>query len=460
MDAAFDFAKHIVSVKYEDIPPQAVEITKRSILDTLGTTCAASTAAPGCRQLVELVKESGGREESSIVAFGGKVPAWMAAFANGAMSHSLDYDDVHDEAVVHPGVATVPAAFAIAERVGKVDGREFITAVCLGADVLLRLALAGAKSRGFNWLSAQLYGSFSATTVCGRLLGLDEEKMVDAFGIALAQASGSLESGIGVGAIIRGMWPAFPGKAGILSALMAQRGISGSKNSIEGKAGLYNAYLNGEYDRDCLTAELGKSFEIANSSFKPWPCCRAVHPYIDATLRLVNDHDIQPQSIDEITVFVAEIAQLLCQPLEARRNPETSLDAKFSIPFSVAVAAASRKVLIKDFTPEGLKDPEVLQLAQKVVPKFDSGLSIIEHAIPPAIVEIKTKGGETYSKRIDVCLGHPKNPMTREQLTEKFKDCVSYSAKSVSEQDVERVIWMVDNLEELDDVARIMRLLA
>jgi len=460
MDAVYELADCIVNTRYEDIPPDAISVAKWSILDTLGTTCAASTAAPQCGGLVELIKESGGREESSIVAFGGKVPAWSAAFANGALSHSLDYDDVHDEAGVHAGVGTVPAAFALAERVGGINGKEFLTAVCLGADMLLRLALASGRSRVTHWLRPQLHSNFGSVAACGKLLGLGQEQTADAWGIALAQAAGSIEPGAGVGTNIRGMWPAFPAKVGVLSALMAQRGVSGSKNSLEGRAGLFNAYFDGEYDRGLLTGELGKRFEIADSGFKPWPCCRANHPYIEATLDLVRDHGIQPGSIDEITVFFAERIRMLCEPLEARRSPATSLDAKFSIPFSVAVAAAKKEVLIKDFTPDGLTDPAVLAVAARVVPVCDARVSVGQHSIPPAIVEIKTKQGQTHSRRIDVCLGHPAKPMTRDQLVQKFRECLSYSVKPVSDRDADEVIDMVENLEHVNDVGGIMRLLA
>lgn len=463
MDAIFEMTRTLANTRYEQLPEKAIDMTKKSILDTLAVTLAGSTVGAGCRELVELVHEGGGKAESSIVGFGGKVPAWMAAFANGAMSHSLDFDDVDDSAAVHPGVGTVPPGFAMAERIGSVSGKEFLTAVCLGADMLLRLGFAGKKGQGtFKWLPGQLYGSYGATAVCGRLLKLSEEQMVDAFGIALMQTSGSYEPIRGTGSVIRGLWPAFTSKTGVLSALMAHKGISGSKNSLEGDAALFQSYLGGVYDRAPLVEGLGERFLITESGFKPWPCSAIAKPYIEATLKLVQEHEIRPQDIEEVVVTVADMANLLCEPLPVRQNPQTPMDAKWSIPFAVGVAALRRKVTIGDFTPSGIQDAEVLRIARKVRARFDAQLAPAGRGwtgVPPGVVEIRTQKG-CFSKRIDVALGYGSNPMSREQHVEKFKDCASYSAKKLSEADIDRVIDLIDHLEDVQDVGEIVRILA
>lgn len=463
MDAIFDISRTLANIRYDQISPKAIQMTKSSILDTLGVTLAGSTIGAGCQEIVELAREGGGKQESSIIG-GGRVPAWMAAFANGAMSHALDFDDIDDAAAVHPGVATVPAGFAMAERIGKVSGKEFLTAICMGADLLLRLGFAGRKGQGsFKWLPGQIYGGFAATAVCGKLLQLDEDQLVDAFGIALMQASGSYEPIRGTGSVIRGIWPAFTSQAGVLSALMAQRGISGSKNSLEGKAALFQSYLGGDYERHYLVDDLGVRFFIADSGFKPWPCSGINKPYIEATLRLVREHRIQPNDIEEIVVTVADMGQLLCEPLPERQSPKTPMDAKWSIPFSVAVAALRGKVTIADFTAAGIKDADVLHLARKVKPVFDASLAPAGRGwtgVPPGVVEVRTTTGQTHSLRVDVALGYGSNPMIRDHHLEKFKDCASYSAKPLSVTEVEKVIRMVDELEELDDVGEIMRILS
>ncbi len=457
-DAAGKFARTVVNTSYEAIPKEAAEVTKKCILDTLGTIAAASSAGQGCKELVKLVKEGAGKRQSTIIAFGGKVPCWMAAFANGAMAHALDYDDHLVSAGIHPSCTTVPAAFAIAGRVGRVSGKDLITAVTLGNDMICRLGLA-VRSRSEKWMLSSPMGCFSAAAVAGKLLGLDEDRMISAFGIALSQGCGAREMAYGVGSELRGMYPAFPNKAGVLSALMAQNGIRGPRNSLESRGGFFQVFADGEYDRACLLADLGQRFEGAGMSFKPWPSCGRNHPYIEATLKIVAEQDLHPEDIAEITAFVNRFAQQQCEPLEARRKPATSMDAKYSIPFVIATAVARRKVLIKDFTDKGIKDPLVLQIAQKVTARVDPQL-FTEKGVSPGMVEIRTGDGKVFAKRIDVAYGHPANPISMESLIEKFRDCVSYSVKRLPEPNIDKVITMAKNLEDVEDVSQIVELLA
>ncbi len=455
-DVVWALARNVVQVGYKDLPRDTIEATKKCILDTLGVIEAASGITPGLKELVELVREGDGKEESTILGFGGRVPAWMAAFANGAMSHCLDYDDLHHHARGHLSANTVPSGFAVAERLGNVSGKDFITAVALGNDLMARFCYS--ISLKAMWHRTPLFGVFAAAATSGKLLGLNEEQMVDALGLAFCQAAGTEELRFCVGSDIGGMRDCFPNKGGVLAALMAQKGIRGVRTCFEGKAGLFNVYYGGEYDRNVLTADLGKKFHGTNIGFKPWPACGATHSYIDTTLALVSEQDIRPENVEQITVFAGDHAQNLCQPLEARRKPATTLDAKFSIPFSTAVAVARRKVIIQDFSVKGLKDPAVLALAQKVTSVFDAECDS-GRGTKPAKVEIKTKDGKVYSKRGEVPYGHPDRPMTWEDLVNKFRDCLSYAAKPVPKENMEKVINMIGKLEGVDDVGRVVLLL-
>lgn len=455
-DVAYTFAQNVVRVRYEDLPNEVIETTKKSILDTLGVIIAASGMVPGIAEIVELVKEAGGREESTIVGFGGRVPAWMAAFANAAMGHALDYDDLHHGAMLHPSSPTVTAGFAIAERLGNVTGRNFITAVALGNDLACRLGLS-VPLKG-TWHSTTVFGAFGAAATSGKLLGLDEERMVDAFGIAFCQAAGTMELREGVGSNLGGMRDAFPAKGGVLSALMAHKGISGVKNCFEGRAGLFPVYFGGDYDQKALTSDLGKRFEGTNVGFKPWPSCGTSHIYIDATLQIVSEHKIASDDIEEITATVGEFAQRLFLPLEGRRRPATTLDAKFSIPFTVGTAAARGNVVIKDFTPEGIKDPVSLKMAQKVVPKYDDAFTTLKGR-PPGAIEIRTKQGKVYRKRLEVPYGHPTRPLSQQDIERKFRDCALYSIRPLPPENVNRAIEFIHHLETLKDVGQVIRLL-
>ncbi len=462
-DLAHALAEHVAGAKYEDLPPSVIETTKTSILDTLGVMLAASTAGQGCKETVDLVKDAAGKQESTIMGFGGKVPCMMAAFANGSLAHAIDYDDVLENAQLHPSAATIPAAMAIAERAGRVDGRQFITAVAMGIDVISRMGLSitqGPLGPGSLWNMTPTFSVFAASAACGRLLGLDSNGILNAFGIALHQAAGTVEIGYSVNATVRGLYNSFPARAGVTSALMAYKGIVGTRNVFEGKAGLFNVYFNGKYDPSQITADLGKKFPGSDVSFKAWPACRTTHQYIDGTLSLVREHDIRPEDIEVMTPVAHVRSRRLCEPLEERQNPETIMDAKFSIPFTMALAVLRRNVVIGDFTLQGLKDPAVLQLAQKVTPKLGDVSSKPGVVIPPATIVIKTKDGKEYSTQVGVAYGDPQKPLPRDVIIQKFRDCASYSARPLSPEQVERAIRMVSSLEEVEDVAKIVQVLS
>lgn len=453
MDAGVALATNAAKIKYSDIPLEAVEATKKDILDTLGTAVAGS-AALGSLEIVELMEESGDWGDSTVVVYGRKMPAVNAAMANASMAHALDYDDTHDAARLHAGVTVVPAALAICERIGKVNGKDFITAVALGIDVICRMGLANTEGPG-GWVLTPLYGYFGAAIAAGKLLGLDEVKLINAMGIAYSQASGNNQC-VEDGALTKRMQAGFAARGGVMAALMAEKGITGATNSLEGRFGLYKVYHGGNYSPNQLIAELGKRFEVVNLSFKPYPCCRTNHPYIDAALALMLEHGIRPEKVVEIIALVNKDPHLLCHPLEVKRNPRTIVDAQFSIPYTVACALVKGKVGIDDFTELAIRDSAVIGLANKVTPHFDPKLARRE--LTPGMVEVKTKKG-SYSKYIDVAYGHPRNPMGMDAIVAKFRDCAKHAAKSLSEDNISRVIEMAGKLEELDDVRDIVRLL-
>lgn len=461
MNAESSLVKHVVRTGYENLPAEVVQATKKSILDSLGVMLAASTIGDGVREVVALVTEAGGKEESTIVSFGHKVPSWMAAFANGAMAHALDYEDIHYEAALHPTAQIMPAAFAIAERIGRTNGREFITALALGSDIICRLGLCLTRNlMEHGWLTPTVLGVFGSALTAGKLLGLSKEQMANALGLAFFQAAGSGSVMLGTHSVIRAIRDSFTGKAGVLSALMAQRGLTGVESPLLGKFGLYGLYFRGEYNPAPLTTELGKTFEGANVGFKPWPSCTMTHPYIYGTLDIVREHGIAPEDVADVTLVVGNFTRVLFEPLEERRKPKSAIVAKASLPFVVALALGRRRVVLADFLPQGLEDPAVLQIAERIAPKYVDDPQFNLKGPSPAIVEIKTKDGRSYSKRVDCGYGHPKNPMTKDDLLAKFRDCATYSAKPLSEDKVNKAIELVNNLEEVNNVNEVIQLVS
>jgi len=458
MDAIYALAKNITDINYEKLPGEVVEATKRLIMDSLAVALAGSAEA-GVNELVDIFGDWGGKEESSVWVYGGKLPCISAAQVNAVMIHALDYDDTHDAAVLHTGVVAVPVALAIAERIGGVDGRKIITAVALAVDLAARLCLANTVSmfdRGWHYTT--LHGNFNAAAAAGKLLELDEETLVSAFGLAYHQAGGNLQC-LHDGTLAKRAGPGFSARNGIMAVLMAQKGVTGARNVLQGRDGLFSVYHRGDYKPELLTAKLGDKFEGANLSFKPYPCCRANHSSIDATLELVSEHNIKAENVDSILVYIGKGGmKVVCEPLDSKQNPSTSVDAQFSTPWTVASAIVHGKVGIAEFSAQAIKDKKVLAVSNKVTPKVDDSLTRL--AVGPSIVEIKTKDGNIYSKRVDTPYGSPKNPMSMEAMATKMRDCASYAGKSMKDENVERLIQIISRLEEVNDVGEIVGLLA
>jgi 2-methylcitrate dehydratase PrpD len=342
---------------------------------------------------------------------------------------------------------------------GKVSGKELITAVAIGGDFMARLGLAsrpGTSALGSGWHPTTLFGFLGAAAMAGRIMGLDEEKMINALGLAYHQCGGA-GSGVGDGALAKRMGPGLAAKAGITAALMAERGITGERDPLEGRTGLFNTYMGGDYDPKILTADLGKRFEGVNIGDKPYPCCGLTHACIDAALALIARHDIKVDQIRDITVYGGQSVYGLCQPPDVKRAPRTIIDAQFSVPWVVATALVKGKVTVDDFTDEAIKRQEILKVAGKVTGRLEPAMS--RHGVGPGGVIIKMKDGTEYTEEVEHCLGSVERPMTFEDCMKKFRECAACSIKPLPADTVDKVIEMVGRLEKLDDATKIIRLL-
>ena len=460
-------ARHAATLRYEALPVALVDMIKQCVLDTLGVSIGASTLAPEAAILADYVTDLGGKPEATILGFGGRAPAAWATFVNGSLGHMLDFDDLGESG--HPSIVTIPVALAVAEKLGGVSGCDLITAIAAGTDVMTRISRAievpdWTMTEG--WFATQLLGFVAGAATAGRLLGLDEERMENAFGIGFNQMSGSRQMAVGAATHMRSMQAGFSGQGAILAAELARRGIIGSKEIVEGRYGFFRTYIRGcEPDWDGIVDRLGAYFPlIEKHGFKVWPACAYTRTTNAATLALQQQHGLTPDDIESITIVGGTGGtQLLCEPIELKRRPKVSIDGKYSIPFTTAVMAAKGDVTLRDYTQEGLNDPRVLAMANRVSyrpasqPVTGKGGSA---AISSTSVEIVTRDGRRFEHRATGVPGDPKNPVSWERLEAKFRDCVSFSAKPVSAGKVDRATEMIRVLENESDATAVLRLLA
>jgi 2-methylcitrate dehydratase PrpD len=458
MDASYIFAENVVNLNVRDIPPDVVEVTKKCILDILGCILAAGRPSADSQSTIDLFINAGGVKEATVLGYGKKLPVWSAAFANAVLAHALDFDDVIDETAVHPSLCSVPTALALAEKVGDISGADFITAIALGNDLIGRLGAAIKKKQeglvlGFR--PAPVLGIFGAAAAAGRVLQLNADQVVDCLGIAFHQgAAGTFEVFLSPGDTkIREYYGGFIGWNGVVSALMAQRGVTGIKTCFEGPAGLLNLYFQGKYDREYLVRDLGKRFEGINVSLKPWSANRAIHAHLQAALDLIHKNNIVPEDIDLITPFLTETQKRLIG--QGGQKPLSGTEARISLPFCLAAAVATGGLNLDNFTPAGLSDPLSLKLAEKVVAE-DITYGDPKSFFPPGKVSIRLKSGEVFTSQIDLARGHPSNPMSFEEVASKFRDCAE---RSRSPGRIKKIIQSIKGLEKVQDMRILMSML-
>ncbi len=460
-DAMEALMRHVSDTSYEDLRGNVVDSTKRVVLDLMGVI-AAGSSTPEAQAVLSLARGWGGVGESSVLVHGDMVPAPSAGLVNGTMGRARDFDDVHEKAVLHPSASVIPAALAAAELRGGVDGREFLSAVALGVDLTCRLGMAPRTGPNISGMSTTWQcGTFGAAAAAGKVLGLDREELMDAMGIAYSQASGNQQA-IAEGTETVRVQQGLTTWAGITSALLASRGVTGPRNVLEGRYGYYPVYHGGGYNVEALTGGLGETYEIVNTSFKPYPCCKWTHQAIDATLKAVREESIEPGEVDSVEVRLNRQAyNLVCVPLDKKRRPRTTVEAQFSIPYTVAAALVRGDVSLDTFTAEAMNDPEILRTAQKVTPRVDERIEEQgARGIAPEIVEIRTTDGGTYQRCVEHVRGSPAAPMTARELHDKFMRCISYAAEPIPEEVAEELFTVIGRLEHLDDVGEVISLLS
>jgi 2-methylcitrate dehydratase PrpD len=453
-DATQLFVANFRNVRFADLPPEVVSITKDQVLDFFGVALGGSGEV-GVGEMRDLVLEWGGAPQGTILRFGDRLPAPNAAQVNATMAHSLDFDDVHEDAIMHPGVVAIPTALAMSEYVGGVSGKEFIASIAVGTDFICRLGLAtrpGESIHQYGWHLTTLFGYMTAAGLAARLLGLDETGITNAIGIGYHQSSGNGQC-VKDGALTKRMGPGMAVRGGIASALMAKRGITGARNCLEGAAGMYHVYHGHSYSRERLLADLGTRFEGVNVSIKPYPCCRGVHPSIDAALALVRRHDIKPADVASVVIYCGEATYgLLGVPLEVKARPRNFVDAQFSLAWGVATAITRRRAVVDDFTPEAITSPDVLAVAAKIDVQNDPALDRGDQGMEPARVQITMNDGAVFSEQVDLPTGTPGRPLAFADIERKFNDCLAHAGQPISAAKAEQLVETVARLEHVEDV--------
>jgi len=444
------FAEHVTTTHYERLPDDAVRAAKTFVLDTIGVGIAGSGEAWAPR-LLECASAWGQADESAVWGSLTRLPASSAALVNAYQIHCMEFDCVHEGAVVHPMATALSAALAHAERRGPVTGRDLVTAVIAGVDVATSLGMA---ARGaFRFFRPATAGAFGAVAAVGKLAGFDLETLTDAFGIVYGQVCGTMQAHV-EGSKVLAMQIGFNARGALTAVDLAARGLVGPHDVLEGRYGYFPLFENAEYDLVPVLAALGRTWQVTRIAHKPFPSGRLTHGVVDGLRTLQAAHGFGADDVAKVTARVPPLVRRLVARRDMARPDATY--ARLCLPFVAATALLRGTVDVPDFAPERLVDPAVHELASRIEVVADDNAD--ENALGPQAVEVLLRDGARHTIQLDRVLGHPDRPLSRAQHLDKFRRCWTYGARRLDPERGERLIELVDRLETVSDVRDLVAL--
>jgi 2-methylcitrate dehydratase PrpD len=408
-DVTRTLAAYVVRSRPTDVPAAIRAEGCRTLLNWAGCTVGGSAHETTDLAVRALSPFSGG-QRASLLGRRERLDALHAALVNGISSHVLDFDDTHLKTVIHPAGPVAPALLALAETLPVVSGVDFLHALVLGAEVECRIGNAvypAHYDRG--WHITGTTGVFGAAAACGWLLGLSEQQMRWALGLAAAQPVGLREM---FGTMTKSFHPGRAAQNGLTAALLARENFTSSDTPIEGAAGWAHV-LSTSCDYSQITRGLGDTYEIRLNTYKPFACGVVLHPSIDACLQLRASHQLTPEVIERIDLSVHP----LVLELTGKRTPQTGLEGKFSVYFAVAVAIATGAAGVRQFTDDWVRRPDVVALRDRVVATVDPNLGEAQ-----ARAVIRLKDGRRLEAFVEHAVGSVERPLSEADLDAKVRD--------------------------------------
>jgi len=450
MQLAHELARRSAALRFEDLPADAVHWAKVGILDTIGVTLAGS-GEPVARIVGRVVPPHGG--SSLLFGSADRTNALDAALINGTAAHALDFDDCNNTLGGHPSAPILPALFALADE-HLVDGRAFIVAYVAGFETECKLAL-GVNFHHYSkgWHATATLGVHGAAAAACHLLRLDARRTATALAIASSLASGIKAN---FGTMTKPLHIGHCARNGLFAALLAVEGFSANTDALEHRQGFLEAFNGaGTYDVARMLAHWGAPFDIVEPgiAIKQYPCCGSTHPALDVMLDLVRHHDLQPGEVARIESWTHP------RRLEHtdRPDPQSALEAKFSVQYCLSRALTDRAIRIENFEGEAFRDPAVRAVLPRVHAAAYTTAQFPADNHLGAEVKVTSVDGKVVFGKIDQALGRTSaNPLPAERLREKFENC---SARALPRSHATRLADMIQRLDGLADMRALGALL-
>ncbi len=437
-------AAHAANFPSDGVPAPVAEALALNLVDGLAATIGGSNA-PGVSALANLLVAQSVTGEARRIAAPGRCPAIVAAQINATAGHALDFDDTLDEGGgMHAGALVHNAALAVADELGGVSGADYVSAVSVGLDIAVRLALSATQD--FGWHRTSAFGVFGVVGAAGRLLKLTQDEFVNAFGIAYSQASGNRQC-IADGALSKRLQAGFAVRDGILAVQLARAGLTGASRAFEGADGFFNLYQRGAYDPEVIVSGLGETLLSDRISLKPYPCGRNLHALLDAVFAARARHD--GRVIERIEVFIPERAAR-----HARTGwPAHVVEAQFSVPFVVALSTVEGKTELAAFDAPDTVSNAVRSLAGAV------SIHARESGENDRIVFHYAGGTQHVEPITGTALGHPDRPLPPETVRTKLLAGNAFAGTPIAESTLDKIFDLASGLSSLRSTRELTDLL-
>ncbi len=438
-------ARFAANLNFSDIPSSVVDHIKLCLLDTVGCGVFGSTL-PWGKILVQFAREQGGSEEAVLFGTAYKIPSANAALANGTMIHGFELDDLHRLSILHPGSVVLPATLAAGEKKGRCTGKEFLTGLVAGYEVGARVGLSvGASHLRRGYHPTGTHGTFAAAAAAGKVLGLNEEKMTHALGIAGTQAAGLMASQYA--AMVKRMHAGRASQSGVYGALLAEKGFTGISDILEADYGGYCRVMAETQDLARMIQGLGEKYEVLDVGFKCYSCCGSNFTSLEALSCIMSEQGIQASEIERIRIRCTTVTKL---HVGWDYEPAGITSAQMNLFYCLSVMALDGEVFVEQFTEEKIKDPRTLEFMKKIEvvpdPELDRLGQNFRHAI---VCEVETKQKRSYTRRIDFAKGGASNPLTRGEVENKFR---KLTAKVLPAGKVERLYQLIQDFENVSSL--------
>ena len=444
-------------VEFSDLPDEVVDRTRYLLLDFLGCAIRGTlTESTGPVLRVAQGKSSAermvpiiGTERSSEASF--------SALAIGTAAHSLELDDVVNSGSLHPAVAVLPAALSTGYR-SRCSGSELIAAMVIGYELMVKLGIALKPTahyrQGFH--PTGTCGAFGAAAASARILKLTPQQMLHALGIAGSQAAGSLEF-LANGAFTKRFHAGWAAHSGVVAADLAKEGFTGPASIIEGKFGFLHGYSTESVPEDVIR-NWSTPWEVLNSSIKPHACCRYKQGPIDCILEIMAANDLSAEDIARVEAAILDAGfALVAEPVDQKRNPQSVVDAQFSMPFGAALAILRGNASLERYHMDEISDPDIGSLMERVTCIRDPELNRYFPEKWPARVAIETTDGRHFTKRLDHPKGDPENPLSWDELIAKFTSLAGQVLPASQCDTIVRLVREVDQLEDISELVEATR---